>query len=320
MTLLTLDATQRRAATSVERLQLVLAGPGSGKTTTLAARFVHLVQDGVDRTRILALTFTKKAADEMKARIAAALDLSSAADLNVATFHGFAFRQLKRNPRAARLSDHFQLWDTPQQRHVFNSRRMWWNEDVDILDIIAGAKERLLDAESFAAEIDGNNEVLVNAVNFFSIYQQALESAGAIDFADMVPLVVRAMVQDAVYSQTVTSRYDHLLIDEYQDVNPGQVQLIDRFVQVDHRHCRPAANETMLGLRRAVGTEVVHWLGANKPAYKLDPGFLEHPRLSPRAVIGPGARFLDFLFTGAPRRRRNPGGGDGAVASTMLRS
>ena len=62
----------------------------------------------------------------------------------------------------------------------------------------------------------------------------------------------------------------------------------------------------MLGLRRAVGTEVVHWHGANKPAYKLDPGFLEHPRLSPRAVIGPGARFLDFLFTGAPRRRRSP--------------
>jgi hypothetical protein len=97
----------------------------------------------------------------------------------------------------------------------------------------------------------------------------------------------------------------------------------DRFsrsVQVDHRHCRPTANETVLGLRRAVGTEVVHWLGANKPAYKLDPGFLEHPRLSPRAVIGPGARFLDFLFTGAPRRRRSPGGRDGAVASTMLRS
>src|SRR5207248_7675640 len=84
---------------------------------------------------------------------------------------------------------------------------------------------------TFAAEIDRNNEVLVNAVNFFSVYQQALESAGAIDFADMVPLVVRAMAKDAVYSDTVTNRYDHLLIDEYQDVNPGQVQLIDRFVQ-----------------------------------------------------------------------------------------
>src|ERR1700686_4247987 len=93
-----------------------------------------------------------------------------------------------------------------------------------------------------------------------------------------------------------------------------------RSIQVAHRHYRPAANETALDLRRAVGTEVVHWLGAHKPAYKLDPGFLEHPRLSPRAVIGSGARFLDFLFTGIPRRRRNPGGGDGTVASTMLRS
>jgi transposase len=70
-----------------------------------------------------------------------------------------------------------------------------------------------------------------------------------------------------------------------------------RSIQVAHRRCRPAANETVLGLRRAVGTEVVHRLGANKPAYKLDPGFLEHPRLSPRVVIGPGARFLEFLFT-----------------------
>src|ERR1700692_4295859 len=68
-----------------------------------------------------------------------------------------------------------------------------------------------------------------------------------------------------------------------------------RSIQVAHRHYRPAANETALDLRRAVGTEVVHWLCGHKPAYKLDPGFLEHPRLSPRAVIGSGARFLDFL-------------------------
>src|SRR5260370_3011751 len=73
-----------------------------------------------------------------------------------------------------------------------------------------------------------------------------------------------------------------------------------RSIQVAHRHCRPAENETVLDLRRAVGTEVVHRLGANKPAYKLDPGFPEHPRLSPRVVIGPGARFLEFLFTGPP--------------------
>jgi DNA helicase-2/ATP-dependent DNA helicase PcrA len=227
----TLDPAQRAAATSVGSIQLVLAGPGSGKTTTLTGRFVHLVRQGVDRRRILALTFTKKAADDMKARIAQALDLPSARDLTVATFHGFAFRHLRRNPQLAGLSEHFQLWDTPQQRHVFNSRRMWWNEDIDILDIIAGAKERLLDAESFAAEVDGNDEVLGNAVNFFRVYEQVLKSAGAIDFADMVPLVVRAMDKSPAYAATITGAYDHLLVDEYQDVNPGQVELIDRFVQ-----------------------------------------------------------------------------------------
>ena len=113
-----LDPAQQGASTAAANVQLILAGPGSGKTTTLAARFVHLVQGGVDRRRILALTFTRKAADEMKGRIAAALGISSAADLSVATFHGFAFRHLRRNPQTAGLSERFQLWDTPQQRHA----------------------------------------------------------------------------------------------------------------------------------------------------------------------------------------------------------
>src|SRR5712671_6906489 len=226
----TLDPGQQNAATGTGSIQLVLAGPGAGKTTTLAGRFVHLVQHGVDRRRILALTFTKKAADEMKSRIAAALDLPSAADLSVATFHGFAFRQLRRSPQLAGLSERFPLWDTQQQRHVFSSRRMWWNEETDILDIIAGAKERLLDSASFANEIESDDEVRRRAVEFFRIYERALRDAGAIDFADMVPLVVRTMERNPGYAAAITGAYDHVLVDEYQDINPGQIALIDRFV------------------------------------------------------------------------------------------
>jgi DNA helicase II / ATP-dependent DNA helicase PcrA len=211
-------------------IQLILAGPGAGKTTTLAGRFVHLVRQGVDRRRILALTFTKKAADEMKSRITAALNLPSPADLNVATFHGFAFRELRRNPHLAGLSERFPLWDAPQQRHVFSSRRMWWNEEDDILDIISGAKERLLDAAGFAAELGPDDELLRRAVEFFRAYERALREAGAIDFADMVPLVVRTMEGNPAYAAAITGAYDHLLVDEYQDINPGQVALIDRFV------------------------------------------------------------------------------------------
>ena len=131
----------------------------------------------------------------------------------------------------AGLPENFQLWDTSQQRHVFNSRKMWWNEETDILDIIAGAKERLLDAESFAAQIDGNDDVLANAAEFFRVYEDVMRDAGAIDFADMVPLVVAAMDRNPAYAAAVTSAFDHLLVDEYQDVNPGQVELIDRFVR-----------------------------------------------------------------------------------------
>ncbi len=226
-----LDPAQRAAATETGRTQLVLAGPGSGKTTTLTGRFVHLVRQGADRKRILALTFTKKAADDMKARIMKALGSGSSVDLAVATFHAFTFRHLRRNPQRAGLPERFQLWDTAQQRHVFHSRKMWWNEETDILDIIGGAKERLLDAEGFAREIDEDDEVLKNAAEFFGVYEKALRNAGAIDFADMVPLVVRAMDKDPDYAAAMTGAYDHVLVDEYQDVNPGQVQLLDHFVK-----------------------------------------------------------------------------------------
>jgi DNA helicase-2/ATP-dependent DNA helicase PcrA len=225
-----LDPAQRTAAETPARIALVLAGPGSGKTTTLTSRFVRLVRQGVDRRRILALTFTRKAAGEIKERVAKALDLESARELNVGTFHGFSFRHLRSDPSAAGLSERFQLWDTPQQRRAFHVRRMWWNEEIDILDIIGGAKERLLDAASFAAQVEEDDPIGVSAVDYFRVYESALREAGAIDFADMVPLVVRAMDRNPAFAAAVAGRYDHVLVDEYQDVNPGQILLLERFV------------------------------------------------------------------------------------------
>jgi len=225
-----LDPAQKAAATGIAPIQLTLAGPGSGKTSTLTGRFVHLIRQGVDPSRILAMTFTKKAADDMRRRIARLLELPSPVNLHVMTFHAFAFRLLKRNPGAAGLPERFQLWGAPEQRRVFTSRQMWWNEEVDILEIIGGAKERLLDADRFAATINPDDDVLVEAVKFFRVYEQQLRETGAIDFADMVPLVVKSIAGNEAYGRSITSAFDHLLVDEYQDVNPGQVALIDQFV------------------------------------------------------------------------------------------
>jgi len=225
-----LDPAQTAAAMGKASVQLTLAGPGSGKTSTLTGRFVHLIRQGADPARILAVTFTKKAADEMRRRIVRLLELPSPSGLHVKTFHAFAFRLLNQNPGMAGLPENFQLWDAPEQRHVFSSRQMWWNEERDILDIIAGAKERLLDADGFAAAIDSNDDVLQEAVKYFHVYQKALRDACAIDFADMVPLVVKAMNGSELYRRSITSAFDHVLVDEYQDVNPGQVGLIDHFI------------------------------------------------------------------------------------------
>ncbi|MFN3076180.1 MAG: ATP-dependent helicase [Alphaproteobacteria bacterium] len=228
-----LDPAQAASATCEAARQLTLAGPGAGKTTTLAGRFFHLVRNGVDPGRILAVTFTKKAADEMAARIAGLVRVP-ARRLPVMTFHAFAYRHLRGNPHLAGLREVPRIWDGPQQRQVFFSRQMWWNEDVDIFDIIAGQKERLVDAEAFARKVaekpDRFPECYPRAVPFFTTYEAALRQAGAIDFADMVPMVVRAMTQNPEYRRVVTGNFDHLLIDEYQDVNPGQIALIDLFV------------------------------------------------------------------------------------------
>jgi DNA helicase II / ATP-dependent DNA helicase PcrA len=225
-----LDPAQASAARSDAPVQLTLAGPGSGKTSTLTGRFMYLTRQGVDPYRILAVTFTRNAAEEMRSRIARLLALSTPARLEVMTFHAFAFRLLRRNPAIAGLPDQFRLWDAPEQRQVFWSRRMYWNEDADILDIIGGAKERGLDAKAFAASIDPDDEVMTEAAKYFRVYEYALGLARAIDFADMVPLVSKAMAEDPAYRQTITGAYDHVLVDEYQDVNPGQITLLKHFV------------------------------------------------------------------------------------------
>ena len=175
-----LDPTQRAAAAADAPVQLTLAGPGAGKTTTLAVRFVHLVRQGVDPRRILAVTFTRKAAIEMQDRIVRLLRLDGPKGLAVDTFHAFAFRHLRRQPQRFGLPEQFDLWDVLQQRHVFHARRMWWNEEIDIIDLIGGMKERLIDAAGFARMVGDKSDELrayyPAAVEFFNVYEAARSS------------------------------------------------------------------------------------------------------------------------------------------------
>lgn len=265
-----LDPAQLAAAKGTAAIQLTLAGPGSGKTSTLTGRFVYQVGKGVDPGRIVAVTYTKKAADEMRARLVRLLQLPSAERLRISTFHAFAYRLLKRDPAAAGLPERFQLWDAPEQRHVFASRRMWWNEDDDILDIIGGWKERLLDADTVAKmAVDAEDEVLEKAVPYFRVYETALRHAGAIDFADMVPLVVKAMDKNEDYRRGITGSCDHLLVDEYQDVNPGQIRLIDHFASDGVKLWAVGDDDQTLYAFRASDVRYILEFGAKYPGAQI---------------------------------------------------
>ncbi|HIJ62128.1 MAG TPA: ATP-dependent helicase [Rhodospirillaceae bacterium] len=283
-----LDAAQQAAAASPTAVQLVLAGPGSGKTTTLAARHHHLVRQGIDPRRILAVTFTRKAADEMRSRIGASLGLPPETRLPVMTFHAFAFRQLRANPAAAGLKPGFALWGALQQRHVFHSRQMWWNEETDILDIIDGMKERLVDAAGLAQRLSAPGakfpDYFAEAVKFFRVYEQALEMAGAIDFADMVPRLDAAMLADEAYRRRVTGAFEHLLVDEFQDVNAGQMQLVSRFVEDGARLWAVGDEDQTLFTFRA--SDVRHILEFSRRHPTAEIHLLENNYRSDRNIVG----------------------------------
>ncbi|MGO9459205.1 MAG: UvrD-helicase domain-containing protein [Rhodomicrobium sp.] len=154
-----LDRAQSAAAKGTAAIQLTLAGPGAGKTSTLTGRFIYLVSKGADPARILAMTYTKKAADELRTRIVRLLEQASAEGLHIATFHAFAFRELKRDPAAAGLKERFALWNTPEQRQVFNARRMWWNgEEGHSRQTMTRRARGTLDRFCCKSSVDGRNE------------------------------------------------------------------------------------------------------------------------------------------------------------------
>ena len=228
----TLDSAQRAAVTDSGRVRLVLAGPGSGKTTTLAGRFVHLVRQGVDRQRILALTFTKKAADDMKERIVAGARPAIRKRSHGRNVSWLYFSALCKGTRNSPDFPKISSSGTPRSSVRSSTRgpcggtrrsTSWTSSPAP--------RNACWTPRASPQQIDENDETLRNAVEFFRVYENALRRAGAIDFADMVPLVVKAMDEHPAYAAAITGAYDHVLVDEYQDVNPGQVELIDRFVQ-----------------------------------------------------------------------------------------
>jgi len=226
----TLNPPQREAVVTTEGPLLVLAGAGSGKTRVIAHRVAYLLVQGVDPEAILAVTFTNKAATEMRERVAQ-LAGPPGADVFVSTFHSFGLWLLTHEHVAAGLPKRFAICDAGDQQAIvkrcmrevkvddraFDPRRVLWQ--------ISKAKNALKKKIAPKGEGQGDDYDLI-AAEVFPRYQQALRAQRAVDFDDLIALPVELLRKDAGVRGRCQARFSHLLVDEYQDTNLCQLELL----------------------------------------------------------------------------------------------
>jgi len=219
---------QERAVTHLDGPLLVLAGPGSGKTTVVTRRVAHLIAQGIPAWSILALTFTNKAAGEMRERIHALLpeDLPGRRGLTVCTFHSLCARLLRQWADEAKLPENFSIYDSSDQRDAIKQALKDSHLDsknftpASVAAAISNAKNRLCDAEQFAAE--ANDFYTRSIAKVFRAYQRILYDNGAVDFDDLLVRMAKLLRDNTQVREALQERYQYVLVDEYQDTNHAQ--------------------------------------------------------------------------------------------------
>jgi DNA helicase-2/ATP-dependent DNA helicase PcrA len=226
-----LNPEQLEAASHGEGPALVLAGPGTGKTTTLVSRYCRLVESGVDPTSILAVTFTRKAAETLTQRIGDRLRVDTKS-FPVSTFHAFCERMRHNGDIPATRG--WMLVKKGQVFKILRELRLALPEagDVDDLaDAIARFKDRLETperAQQSAREAPVARRTVELAIaNVYQAYQNYLREHRLIDFGDMVMAAVTALGANGELRNRIAGQFRFLMVDEYQDINPAQEKLLE---------------------------------------------------------------------------------------------
>jgi DNA helicase-2/ATP-dependent DNA helicase PcrA len=236
--LATLNPSQREAVTTTEGPLLVLAGAGTGKTRVITTRIAYLLSRGVDPASILAVTFTNKAAGEMRDRVAR-LAGERAREITVGTFHAFCARILREHGQALGLVRKFTICDASDQLSAVKSamRELRVYETAmhpsAVLARLSLGKNRMETPESFLAGGNGSRHQLVASV--WQRYQEFLARTRTLDFDDLLLQAVRLLREHGTVLEHYRKRYRHILVDEYQDTNQPQYEIV-RQIGGEHRN------------------------------------------------------------------------------------
>ena len=224
-----LSERQRDAVTHIDGPLLIIAGPGSGKTRVMAHRVAYLIGvTGISPWKILAVTFTNKAARELLERCERLLDLGSS-ELQVRTFHGFCARVLRSDGENVGLKSDFTIYDSEDQARVI--RRILEDIDIDpkqfpprsLLSVISDAKNNLQNPEQLSKRIETYRDEVISRI--YERYDGALRRENAVDFDDLLSKTYELLEGYPEILEKYQQRYEHLLVDEFQDTNPLQFQV-----------------------------------------------------------------------------------------------
>ena len=265
-----LNKEQREAVQTTQGPLLILAGAGSGKTKVLTSRIAYLIQNGARPRNILAVTFTNKAAKEMKERLGNILGENTVKYMWVGTFHGICGRILRENienysfQSGKKLDKNFTIYDDNDTNAVIKQAIKKLNFDDKIYQpklvkaVISNAKNKMQDAYTFATFARDFKSQKIAQI--FEEYENTLNNNNAIDFDDMLMLTVKLFEQNPQVRKLYYDRFQHILVDEYQDTNLAQYKLVNMLYTNCEAEIPPERSLCVVG---DVDQSIYSWRGAD---------------------------------------------------------
>jgi DNA helicase-2/ATP-dependent DNA helicase PcrA len=229
-----LTETQQQAVRHVDGPLMILAGPGSGKTRVVTHRIAYLLAEGIPARQILALTFTNKAADEMRLRLDR---LTPRQPVWMGTFHRFGARMLRQHAALVGLSENFSIYDTKDSEKLLSealeeaSVKLSHVTPGQIAHEISWAKSQLITHDKYVARPGRSLGTIVEEA--YPVYQRRLLGANAVDFDDLLLHIATMLRENPELRRTLDERYRYILVDEYQDTNFAQYAIV-RALSQDH--------------------------------------------------------------------------------------
>jgi DNA helicase-2/ATP-dependent DNA helicase PcrA len=291
-----LNSAQHAAVMTPSGPLLVLAGAGTGKTRVVTCRIAELIRRGTSPDRILAVTFTNKAADEMQQRAGAMLGKRLPKQPEISTFHSLCVRILRRHITYLGYPAGFAIYDRGDQEGVARtalreiSAANGLLRPGDLLALIGRWKTAAVSPAQAAARAQTDKEHL--AASAYRRYQEALRAAGAVDFDDLLLLTEQLLDRFPKIRAAEAARFDHLLVDEYQDTNGSQYRVV-KALAAGHRNLCVVGDDdqSIYGWR---GAEVAHILNFRKDWPEAKVVRLEINYRSTREILAWANRLIAF--------------------------